>query len=178
MKLKESKVTSNKLYGGIIMDLYLDDVRLPDGRAAKREYVRHCGGAAALYIKDGCVALVKQYRYVYGEEIYELPAGKVDKGEQPSHAAARELEEETGYRASGLEKLACIYPSPGYTDEKIHIYLAKEAVFVGEKRDDGEFLDCHFLPLEEVLAMIEGGQICDAKTVCGIYAYLNRTKNS
>ena len=172
MKLKESKITSKLLYDGKIMKVFLDDVRLPDGEKSKREYIRHCGGAAVLFIKDGCVALVKQYRYAYATEMYEIPAGRIDEGEEPETAAIRELEEETGYRAAKVEKLFEIYPSPGYTDEIIHIYKVIQADFVGEKLDEGEFLNCEFIPLKKVVKMIEKRDICDAKTVCAIYKYI------
>ena len=149
----------------------MDEVQLPDGKRAVRECVRHCGGAAVLLVEDGKVALVKQHRYLYGKDIYEIPAGKLDEGEEPSKGAARECEEETGYRAE-VEKFLEIYPSPGYTDEVIHIFLAKNARFVGQRTDEGEFLTCEFLPLEKVVEMIESGEICDAKTVAAIYKYL------
>ena len=172
MKLTEKMTSSRLLYGGKILKLYLDDVELPDGSGAKREYIRHCGGAAVLFIKDNKVALVRQYRYAYGKEMYEIPAGKMDEGEEPLNAAWRALEEETGYRAESGVKPNDIYPSPGYTDEIIHIYFVDRAKFVGEKLDEGEFLNCEFLPLEDVLALIESGEICDAKTVCAVYKYL------
>ena len=176
MKLKESKISSELLYDGKIMKVFLDEVLLPDGKKAKREYVNHSGGAAVLFIKEGCVALVKQFRYAYGKEIYEIPAGKIDCGEEPERAALRELEEETGYRASKAEKLLEIYPSPGYTDEIIHIFKVNQAEFVGEKLDEGEFLNCEFMPLDWVVKRIESGEICDAKTVSAIYKYV--TDNS
>lgn len=172
MKLEEKKISSKLLYDGKIMRVFLDEVELPDGREAKREYLMHCGGAAVLFIKDGCVALVKQFRYAYGKEIYEIPAGKIDDGEQPEKAALRELEEETGYRALKAESLLKIFPSPGYTDEVIHIYKVTQAEFVGEKLDDGEFLNCEFMPLDWVLRRIESGEICDAKTVSAIFKYV------
>ncbi len=177
MNLTEKQLSSKRIYDGKVIKLRVDNVSLPDGGTGVREYVRHCGGAAVLFIKDGKVALVKQYRYVYGKEIYEIPAGKIEEGEAPSSAAAREMEEETGYRAKSLVRLAEIYPSPGYTDEVIHVFLATEAEFVGERRDEGEFLTCSFMPIEEVTAAIERGEICDAKTVCAVYKYLSMKKS-
>lgn len=171
MKLTETKLTSKRIYDGKILKLDVDEVQLPDGKRAVRECVRHCGGAAVLLVDDGKVALVKQHRYLYGKDIYEIPAGKLEEGEEPSVGAARECEEETGYRAQ-VEKLLEIYPSPGYTDEVIHIYLAKNAEYVGQHADEGEFLSCVLLPLEKVVEMIENGEICDAKTVAAIYKYL------
>lgn len=171
MKLTEKKLTSQLIYDGKILKLHLDDVELPNGGAAKREYVTHSGGAAVLFVKDGCVALVKQYRYAYCKEIYEIPAGKLNAGEQPKIAALRELEEETGYRAKQADPLLVIYPSPGYTNEIIHIFLVKDAEFVGENPDEDEFLSCEFLSFEKVVELIESGEICDSKTVSAIYKY-------
>ena len=171
MKLTEKRISSQLKYDGRILQLHLDEVELPDGGKAMREYVTHSGGAAVLFVKDGQVALVKQYRYAYGKEIYEIPAGKLNAGEDPKAAALRELEEETGYRAKDAEKLLQIYPTPGYTNEIIHIYVATNAEYVGENPDEDEFLQCEFMPFERVLQLIESGEICDAKTVSAIYKY-------
>lgn len=170
MNLTEKKLSSRTVYDGKILKLTVDEVQLPDGNKSVRECVRHCGGAAVLLVLGGKVALVKQHRYLYGKDIYEIPAGKLEAGEEPSKGAARECEEETGYRAE-MEKLLEIYPSPGYTDEVIHIFLAKNARFVGSHTDDGEFLTCEFIPLKKVVEMIERGEICDAKTVAAVYKY-------
>lgn len=175
MNLTEKKLSSRTVYDGKILKLTVDDVQLPDGKRGVRECVRHCGGAAVLLVKDGKIALVKQHRYLYGKDICEIPAGKLEEGEDPAAGAARECEEETGYFAE-VVKLLEIYPSPGYTDEVIHIYLAKNARFVGQHADDGEFLTCEFVPLEKVVKMIEMGEICDAKTVAAIYKYLSIKK--
>lgn len=172
MITEEKKVSSRRVYNGKILNLDVDDVQLPDGKLAKRECVRHSGGAAALFIKDGKVALVKQFRYLYGREIYEIPAGKLNEGEEPEISALRELEEETGYRASKARRLAEIYPTPGYTDEIIHVYFVESAQYVGNHLDDGEFLNCYFIDLEEVVKMIDGGEITDAKTVIAVYKFL------
>lgn len=175
MDFKEEKISSKLIYEGKILSLYVDEVKLPDGKKSQRECIRHCGGACVLYVKDGKIALVKQYRYLYGKEIYEIPAGKIDKGEQPDIAAQRELKEETGYKAK-VKHLLDIYPTPGYTDEIIHIYLAQCGEYVGKNLDEGEFLNCEFFTVEEVLNMIESGEICDAKTVSAVYKYLYERK--
>lgn len=171
MNLKENKITSSVAFDGRIFRVEVDGVELPDGRRSVRECVRHSGGAAVLFVKNGDIALVKQFRYVYGEETYEIPAGKLNAGEDPQAAAARELEEETGYRAGDMRKLLEIYPSPGYTDEIIHIYLVDEGVFVGQKLDEGEFLNVCFMPVKEVLRLVLAGEIRDSKTVCAVLAY-------
>lgn len=171
MDLTEKKISSKQIYKGKVLSLYVDGVKLPDGSESARECVRHTGGAAVLFVLNGKIALVKQYRYLYAKAIYEIPAGKMDLGEEPDKAAARELCEETGYSAE-LKKLLDIYPSPGYTDEVIHIYFADGGKFVGAKLDEGEFLNCEFLPVEEVFAMVERGEINDAKTVAAVYKYM------
>lgn len=168
MKLYEETVTKRYIYQGKILSLRCDDARLPDGKPCKREIVEHSGGAAVLYVKDGKIALVKQFRYAYGEEIYEIPAGKLNAGEDPKAAAQRELEEETGLIAKELKLLFTLYPSPGYTNEKIYIYEAKEVCAGKQKPDEDEFLSVEFLPLEQVREMVLNGRINDAKTIAAV----------
>lgn len=171
MNLEEKQLTSKTIYKGKIITLKVDEVELPDGTTSYREYVNHSGGAAVLLVKDKNVLFVKQFRYAYGKAIYEIPAGKLNEGEDSKLAAARELEEETGYRAK-LVHAFDLYPSPGYTSEIIHVYFAESYEFVGQKLDDGEFLNYEFIPLDEVVKMLERGEICDAKSVSAIYKYL------
>lgn len=171
MNFFEKTTSSKTVYDGKILKLTVDDIILPDGNSAIRECVRHSGGAAVLLVQDKKVLLVKQYRYVYGKEIYEIPAGKMEKGEDPEKAAERELEEETGYRAEKLVHALDIYPTPGYTDEIIHIYFADNAHFTAKNPDEDEFINCEFIPLNGVLKMIESGEICDAKTIAAVYKY-------
>ncbi len=172
MNFEEKKLNSETVYKGKILTLNVDEVELPDKSRSFREYVRHSGGAAVLLVKDNCVLLVNQFRYAYGKEIYEIPAGKLNYGENSEEAAVRELEEETGYRAK-LIKMFDLYPSPGYTDEIIHIYFAESFEFTVQKLDEGEFLNCEFIPLDKVLNMIETGEICDAKTVSAVYKFIS-----
>lgn len=175
MTLREETVRKNYIYRGKIINLRCDDALLPDGKPCKREIVEHPGGAAVLCIHEGKVALVKQFRYAYGKEIYEIPAGKLEKGEDPALAAKRELEEETGYNAGELVHLADIYPTPGYTDEIIRVYQASGCTITHRHLDEGEFLNCELVPLDKVLEMIDSGEICDAKTIIAVYKYiLNR----
>ncbi|MGN1078145.1 MAG: NUDIX hydrolase [Candidatus Gallimonas sp.] len=168
MKLKEKTVRRNYVYQGKIINVRCDDAELPDGRACRREIVEHSGGAAVLCVKDGKIALVKQYRYAYGEEIYEIPAGKLNAGEDPEKAAGRELTEETGLIASRLVLLFTLYPSPGYTNEKIYVYRTEGVKEGVQKLDEGEFLDAEFLPVDEVKGMIARGEIRDAKTIAAV----------
>lgn len=177
MSLTEKQINGKTVYDGKIIKVSVDEVLLPDGRRAKRECVRHSGGAAVLLVKQGKVLLVRQFRYLYGKEIYEIPAGKLNAGEDPCVAAQRELEEETGYKAE-LKSFLRLYPTPGYTDEVIHVYLA-EKFREGEQRlDDGEFLNYTFIPLDKAVEMIEKGEICDSKTVSAIYKYIAENKKN
>lgn len=176
MNFFEKTTASKTVYDGKILKLNVDDIILPDGKSAIRECVRHSGGAAVLCVIDKKVLLVKQYRYVYGKEIYEIPAGKLTAGEDPEDAARRELEEETGYRAEKLVRALEIYPTPGYTDEVIHIYFAKDVHFTAKNPDEDEFINCGFFYIDDVLKMIDSGEICDAKTVAAVYKYMYEKK--
>ena len=117
----EKTVKKNYVYEGKILKLRNDDAQLPDGRPCKREIIEHSGGACVLYVEEDKVLLVKQYRYAYEESIYEIPAGKLELGEDSILAAARELEEEAGIKAGALKLLHVVYPTPGYTNEKIYV---------------------------------------------------------
>ena len=171
MNLQEKKLKSKTIYSGKIVKLEVDEVELPDGKTSFRECVRHSGGAAVLLINEGKILLVNQFRYLYNKPIYEIPAGKLNEGEDPKIAAARELEEETGYRAQ-LSHLLDIYPTPGYTDEIIHIYYAENYEVTAQKLDEGEFLRYCFIDIDKALKMIESGEITDAKTIVALYKYL------
>lgn len=168
MKLREETAERKYVYRGAILNLRCDDVVLPDGRAGKREIVEHSGGAAVLCVRDGKIALVKQFRYAYGEELYEIPAGKLNAGEDPAAAAARELEEETGLVALRLDPIVTLYPSPGYTDEKIYIFEGMGLKKGAQHLDEGEFLRVEYLPVARVKEMIEQGEIRDAKTIVAV----------
>ena len=170
MKFFEQKLKSQTVYSGKVVTLEVDDVLLPNGNKGVRECVRHSGGAAVLLVKDGKVLLVKQFRYPYGKEIYEIPAGKLNVGEDPLRAAERELEEETGFKANLVHALD-VYPSPGYTDEIIHIYFASDYKEGKVNPDEDEFIAYEFIDLDSVLKMIESGEICDSKTVAAVYKY-------
>lgn len=179
MSIVEKKIDGKTIYDGKILRLDVDEVELCDGTRASRECVRHHGGAAMLCVIDKKVLLVRQFRYLYGKEIYEIPAGKLEKGENPRAAAVRELEEETGYRAENAEKYLTIYPTPGYTDEVIHVYFTDKCSLASKKPDEGEFVESFLVSLSEVLSMIERGEICDSKTVAAVYKYaLSQDKSS
>ena len=172
MNLKETTVKKNYIYRGKIVNLRVDDALLPDGKPCKREIVEHGGGASVVFLRGGDLLLVRQFRYAYGEELWEIPAGKLEKGEDPAVTAARELEEEAGFIPEKMTLLYTVYPTPGYTNEKIYIYRA-EGVKEGRVHlDDGEFLTSAFYPLEKTAEMIERGEIKDAKTVVAIQRVL------
>ena len=130
--------------------------------------VEHPGGARVLYVRVGKVLLVRQFRYPYGEETLEIPAGKLDPGEDPAHTAARELAEETGWEPASVQHLYTIYPTPGYSAEKIYIYRAHGVRAGAVHPDADEFLTSAFYPVEDVFAMIERGEIRDAKTIIAV----------
>ena len=171
MDYVEKTLKKNYVYKGKILTLRCDDAELPDGKPCKREIIEHSGGACVLYVEEDKVLLVRQYRYAYGESIYEIPAGKLELGEDPMMAAARELEEEAGVKAGRLELLFIDYPTPGYTNEKIYIYRAYDGERVAAHLDEGEFLDVEYLPIGRVKEMLKKGEIRDGKTIIALQAY-------
>lgn len=173
MSFCEKKLDGKLIYDGKILKLNVDSVLLTDGKTAKREYIHHSGGSAVLCVQDNKILLVKQFRYAYGKEIYEIPAGKLEKGEAPEATAKRELEEETGYVAKHLKELFKLYPTPGYSDEIIYVYLAENCSKSRTNPDDDEFVECQFIEIEKVCKMINDGEICDAKTIAAVYKYLS-----
>lgn len=168
----EKVVKKNYVYEGKIIKVRCDDAELPNGQPCKREIIEHSGGACVLYVENGAVLLVRQYRYAYGESVYEIPAGKLEMGEDPMLAAARELEEEAGVKAGRLELLFVNYPTPGYTNEKIYIYRAYDCVKTQAHLDEGEFLDVEYIPLTKIEEMLKAGEIKDGKTIIALQAYL------
>ena len=178
MKYDEKTVSENYIYRGKILSLRCDDAVLPDGKPCKREIVEHSGGACVLAQTDRGIALVRQFRYAYHEEIYEIPAGKLNLGEDPMKAAARELSEETGLIAGQLKLLTVLYPTPGYTNEKIYIYEAEGLERGQEHLDEGEFLDVEYFSEQEVLSMIKDGKIKDAKTIAALFLSSLKKENN
>lgn len=169
MDLEEKTLSSECVYNGKIMTICRDEIEISTGRKSFREIVKHSGGVVIAALKDeNTILAVKQFRYPLKKTILELPAGKLEKGKDPAFAAARELEEETGYRAKNWKSLGFIYTSPGYSDEKLYLYLATELEFVGEHPDDGEIIKNYEFPLDEFIKQVKSGEIADAKTVCAI----------
>ena len=170
--LIETEVAANELYSGRIIKLRVDDIALPDSRPAKREYVCHNGGAAILAVDvENYVYLVRQFRYPYRDVISEIPAGKLEEGEEAIVTAARELEEEIGMTAEEIIPYGVLYPSPGYTNELLHIFLAKGLKKTAAHPDGDEFLNVRRVPFAEVLNAVLSGEIHDAKTCYAVLRY-------
>ncbi len=169
MIFEEKTVSSEEIYKGKIVTLKVDQVAMPGGKLAARELVAHPGGVGVVALTgENEVILVKQYRKPIEKAIYEIPAGKLDPGEEHRSCGLRELEEETGLRAGRFEYLGFIYPSPGFTDEVTHMYLATE-LYQGEMHPDpDEYLDIVRVPVDEVVERILSNEISDAKTVAGV----------
>jgi ADP-ribose pyrophosphatase len=169
-RLEEKTIKSQTIYEGNIIRLQLDQVTLPDGRTSQREIVKHPGAVAVVAITDEKkLVLVRQFRKPLEKTILEIPAGKLEPGEDPRVCAFRELEEETGYRAEEMTHLVSFYTSPGFADEIIHLYVAT-GLQRGEARpDQDEFVELVELTLPEAWQRIADGEICDAKTVAAVY---------
>lgn len=168
------KIGSKRVYTGRIISLDVDQVRFPDGSTGELEMIRHPGASAVVPFlsdpagEDPQVLLIRQYRYAADGYMYEIPAGRLDAGESPETCAARELKEETGCTAASIERLTSIYTTPGFTDEKIHLFMAA-GLTKGETRHEAdEFLELEPMLLSRALGMIESGEIQDAKTVLGL----------
>ncbi len=169
-KLTETKIESQKIFSGKILNVRLDRVLLPDGQESTREVVDHPGAVAVVPITDdGRVILVRQYRYPVEEILLEIPAGKLDPGENPDDCAWRELEEETGFVAGRLEKLTSFFTAPGFTNEIIHLYVARELVKAKQKLDGDEFIDVHLYSAVQLKQLIATGGVKDAKTLIGLF---------
>ena len=178
MSMQDDQLLSTKrIYSGRVLKLDLDTVGLPNGRTTDLEILRHPGASAVVPLKeDGRVVLIRQLRHAVGGFIYEIPAGKLDSQEDPRDCAARELEEEVGYRAGFLELLTSIWTAPGFTDEVIHIFQGTNLEKGTQALDQDEVLEIVEWPLEEAMARIQDGTIRDAKTIIGLQMVFGRPK--
>jgi ADP-ribose pyrophosphatase len=170
-------MSTRHIYKGKIVTLNVDTITLPNGVTVDLEVVRHPGASAVVPLKeDGTVVLIRQFRHAAGGFIYEIPAGKLSPGEEPLACAARELEEEIGYRAGSFNLLSSIFTAPGFTDEVIHIYKATGLTKGRQQLDRDEVLEVVEMPLHEAIEMIRTGAIHDAKTIVGLQAvYIGST---
>ncbi len=165
MKLTEKTIGSKTVFDGRILHVFNDDVQLPDGSTAEREVVRHPGGVCVAALDpDNALLFVRQFRYPYSEEVLELPAGKLEKGSTPLENGKRELLEETGAEGYSYISLGQVYPSPGYTDEIIHLYACRIGKIGESCPDEDEFLDVEKIPLDKAVEMVLNNLIPDAKT--------------
>ena len=158
-----------EVYGGRIVRLSVDEVRLPNGKVCELEMIRHPGAAAVVPVDDeGRVWLVRQYRYASGGYLLEVPAGKLDGTESPESCAYREVEEETGQRPGRLIPLGWIWTTPGFTDEKIWLYMARDLQPSKQNLQNDEVLTVERMPLEQAVQQALSGEITDAKSVCAL----------
>ena len=169
MRLEEKRLSSREIFKGKIVELRVDQVELPNGKEAVREVVGHPGGVAVLpYHDDGTVTLVRQFRYPFGRAVDEVPARKLEPGEDHRLAGERELSEETGLSAGSLTYLGALLLSPGYADEVLHLYLARDLTQGERHPDEDEFLELRRAPFDELVAQAMDGTLQDAKTVAAL----------
>lgn len=168
------RLSSRRAYTGHVISLDVDTVRFPDGSVGELEMVRHPGASAIVPFLDDPqsasprILLIRQYRYAANSFLLEIPAGRLESGETPEGCAARELEEETGRRAGKLQKVFDLYTTPGFTDERIHLFLAWNLRAGTAARERDEFIDEYPVALSEAIRMVDSGEITDAKTAIGI----------
>ncbi len=168
------RLASARVYSGRVLNLDVDRVRFPDGSEGELEMVRHSGASAVVPFMsdpqgdDPQLLLIRQYRYAAERYLYEIPAGRLDPGESPLECAVRELLEETGCTAARVEPLITMYTTPGFTDERIHLFMASGLSLGESRREPDEFIEVVTYPLSEVLQMIERGEIMDGKTLVAI----------
>jgi len=171
---KAGRIGSRRVYTGKVISLDVDTVRFPDGSIGELEMIRHPGASAIVPFlsdpggEDPQVLMIRQYRYAADGYLYEIPAGRLDQGESPRDCAVRELKEETGCTAERFDHLLTMYTTPGFTNEKIHLFMATGLVAGETKHEADEFLDLHPIRLSRALEMVEAGGIQDAKTVLGL----------
>jgi ADP-ribose pyrophosphatase len=170
-ELDEVTLSTQPVFDGKIISLQVDTVRLPDGNTATREVVKHPGAVAVLALSNNKMLVVEQYRQPMQRTEVEIPAGKLDKGEDPLVAAGRELQEETGFHSGDLKLLKSFYTSPGFADEIIHLYVTTNAQPGDMSLDEDEFLEVSELTLEEAYQYMADGRIADAKTMMAVYAW-------
>ena len=171
--LIEKKLSSKEVFSGKLLHVFFDEASLPNGEIGTREWIKHPGACAVVPVfENGDIMLIKQYRYPMNQIFWEVPAGKIDKGESQDSTARRELAEEAGIKANNVEYVGHFYPGIGYSDELIHIYLAWNLETVAQNMDDDEFVIKERIPFKEAMDMVYSGEINDGKTIiCLIRAW-------
>lgn len=165
----ERPVSSRVVFDGVLLKVIEDTVRLPNGNHSVREYIRHPGACMMIaFLDERTILMERQYRYPLQRHFIELPAGKIEQGEDPLETAKRELREECGYEAREWRHLATLHPCIGYADEHIELYLARELTHVGHALDEDEFLQVFALKIDEALQWVRDGRITEAKAVTGL----------
>lgn len=165
MKLEEKKLSSQEIFDGVAIHLFKDEILLPDGSKGVREIIRHPGAVCVLPVtENGEAVFVNQFRYALGKVTLEVPAGKLEKGEDPKEAALRELSEETGLSAKNIFSIGDLYTTPALIDEVIYMYIATDLTQGEQHLDSGEFVNAVKLPLSEAVRMVMDGEIRDSKT--------------
>lgn len=178
MVFEEKTIASESVYKGRIINVRVDTVEMPDGKTAYRDIVDHPGGVGVFAITDdNKVLIVKQYRKPIERAIYEIPAGKIDRGEEPIECGKRELEEETGFKAKEFIPLGFMYPTPGFANEITHMFLARKLYKGVENPDEDEYLDVEAFSIEMLRKMIMDNEINDAKTVIAFFKAMEILKN-
>ena len=168
--LTETQLDSERVLDGMLLKVERDHVRLPDGKTAVREYIRHPGAVVIIAVlPDGRLILERQFRYPLRRSFIELPAGKIDPGEAIEACARRELREEVGYEAARWTHLGMLHPCIGYSDERIEVFLAEDLTHVGHQWDEGEFLEVLSLSPAELDAAVASGDVTDGKTLSALY---------
>ena len=168
---------SENIFDGKVLKLRVDTVEMPDRKYSKREIIEHSGGVTIVAVTDeGQLIFVKQYRKALEEFLLELPAGKLEYKEDPLECAKRELKEETGYTSEDIELLCISHSSPGYSTEKIYIFLAKDLKEGTQDLDEGEYLEVEKIDIEKALEMVKNNEITDSKTMIGILMAQNKLK--
>jgi len=167
--LHETTLTSENVYHGVLVNAWRDEVQLPDGSKSAREFIKHPGASAVIPVFDnGDILLLGQFRYPLKKTFLEIPAGKLDKGEDPRITAIRELEEEAGLRCEHLVKIGDYHPVIGYSDEIIHLYLGWGLSEAEHHLDDDEFLNYYRIPYKKALELIDANEISDSKTLVAL----------
>jgi len=162
-------------YAGRAFRVFSENITLPNGTTTELDVIRHPGAAAIVPMADSeTVVLIRQYRHAVGGHIWEIPAGTLEAGEAPLDCARRELTEETGYSADTFEKIGEIVPVPGYSDERIHLFVASGLASGTQQLDEGEWLEVHRFPFAEAVEMIRSGEIQDGKTITGLLLMAQR----